>query len=284
MRNGPGQRISCRCHFVWWRIVPAIALAFALVGPGAHAVGQSDAAGPVSAGRQVVPQTRLGVYELDLPSGYDPQGEQRYPLILVLHGRGRNGASMAGFVGSLKLRDVIFARIDAPYAIQNGQGYEYWPEWTRSEGNERWLRQAAELTAQWCGEIVRDVMQRARVDTQHILVLGFSQGGALAYLAAMENPELFAGAAPLGGWVIDAYRDPSWFEGLKQHGVALFVGHGSEDRVIAPSRAQAAIEMATAAEVEVTAKMYPMGHTVISQTIEDLAAWIREICGRKQPE
>jgi len=42
--------------------------------------------------------------------------------------------------------------------------------------------------------------------------------------------------------------------------------------------------MATAAEVEVTAKMYPMGHTVISQTIADLAAWIREICGRKQPE
>lgn len=266
-----------------------ILLGFLLCGHVSHAAAPGDPTAPAMAKRTVqlhyLPQTRLASYQIDLPAGYDAGREKPYPLILLLHGRGSSGAKMVGLINALTLQDVIWARMNAPHEILGGrEAYEYWPEWTRMEGNQDWQAKAAKLGAQWYGQIVRDITRRMHVDKDRVLIVGFSQGAAMAYFAAMENPALFAGAAPLGGWIIDSYNDPSWFEGLKKHGVALFIAHGSEDKVIEPARAKAVRDQATAAGIDVEMKMYPAGHTVSKGMLEDLGAWIQRICKRAQPD
>jgi phospholipase/carboxylesterase len=234
---------------------------------------------------RALPQTRLATYELQLPAGYDPQGMERYPLVLLLHGRGSSGAAFAGLAADLGLSGVIYAYPDAPHEIgSGGEGYEYWPRWTRTTHDTEHMVQAARFAAQWCGEIVRDITRRARIDTACVFVTGFSQGGAMAYLAALESPELFTGVAPLGGWVLPAYQDASRFARLKDHDVALFICHGSRDPAIDVSRAETARALAEAAGLDVTYRVHPGGHTLPRSEVAELAAWIRRVCAqRRQP-
>lgn len=239
-------------------------------------------AAAMTAQRLHAPQTRLSPYETELPGGFVAGTSARYPLILLLHGRGAVGSSMQRLARDLALEGVVFAWADAPYAIGGrSEGYEYWPAWARDSGQEAALEQAARLTAWSYAEIVRDLAQRLPIDTTRVFIVGFSQGAAMAYLTAMENPALFAGIAPLGGYVLSPYADSTRFSELARHGVALLIGHGSQDRSVALARAEEAAKMARAAGVDIELRIHPIGHTVSDEMIRELSAWLRARIGRE---
>lgn len=238
----------------------------------------------------IAAQTRFSSYELDLPLDYSAAGTRRYPLVLLLHGRGMNAESMLRLESDLALPEMIFARMNAPYP--SGEGYEYWPAPgsggtraadIRSPVEDEWMTKAARFTAQWYGEIVRDAARRVRVDTTCVIIAGFSQGAAMAWIAAMDEPATFTGVAALSGWILPSHDRPDRFDALARNHVALFIAHGVQDNVIPPEQATAVAEKAKAAGVDTTIRLYPVGHTISPDIVADLAGWIRDQCSRGAP-
>ncbi len=225
-----------------------------------------------------LPQQRLGAYRLHLPDGYERERSRSYPLLVFLHGRGDTEESAALLVEQMGLPDVIAVRPEAPYAIPGTfNGREYWPVAMRVEADSAGMATAVRMSARWCSDVVRDVAGRLRIDPDRIAVAGFSQGAAMAYAVALEQPELYKAVAVLSGYLPPGYATTAAFEPLARHGASVFIGHGGDDTNVPLARAELAAALARSARVPVTANIYDGGHEITAKELSDLTAWLREV-------
>ncbi|MBS1262797.1 MAG: hypothetical protein MAG453_02161 [Calditrichaeota bacterium] len=243
----------------------------------------SGAAGSVP---RYIRQTRLAPYSVLIPAAYDRNSADSYPLVLLLHGRGADMEQMREFAARLALPDVIYALPRAPYAISDGDaGYEYWPRGLARAGDSAATRLSRALAGRWVGDVARRAADDYRVDTTRVFAVGFSQGGAAAVLAALENPGLFHGIASLAGFVPETHRDSTRFRRACERGLFVFIGHGRRDRVIETGEAEAMRDLFRAGGVEPVMKLYPSQHSLPDEMVVDLADWIMETCERaRRPE
>jgi predicted esterase len=116
-----------------------------------------------------------------LPDGYDP--EVPAPLIIVLHGRGDSGKSIARAWD--EVANETGAILVAPDALR--------PLWTGYEW--RFVDESV-----WYVLLTLDrVRERYSVDEQRIVLTGFSQGAHVALVTALRHPERFCGLVPVSG-------------------------------------------------------------------------------------
>lgn len=180
-------------------------------------------------------------YLLYLPKDYAPGSQQRWPLMLFLHGAGERGANVwnAAIHGppSLVKQGKEFPFILVAPLCPAGQ------QWS----NDPLLSLLDHLTA------------RLAVDTNRIYLTGLSMGGYGTWSLALAHPEKFAAIAPIcgGGKLIDvllAGRDKS--AALKS--LAVWAFHGAKDPVVPldeSERMVAALKRVGAEEVRLT--VYP---------------------------
>jgi phospholipase/carboxylesterase len=114
------------------------------------------------------------------------------------------------------------------------------------------------------------------VATEHIVLAGFSQGGAMALLAGTRYPQRLAGIMGLSCYLLLA-------AGLQQERTAanqetpILLAHGSQDPVVAPALGAEAHRQLEAAGYQVEWHAYSMPHSVCPQEIADIAAWLRRV-------
>lgn len=227
----------------------------------------------------------LAPYLLILPKNYDASTDKAYPLVLLLHDRGQDMDAMRDLVNRLALPDVIYALPRAPYPMEaGGRGFEYWPRDLALSGNRDQAAQVRDLTGAWYGSLVKHIEGDVRVDSSHVFVIGYSQGGAAAFLAAMKAPDVFCGIGLLGGYIPESHRDSTLFQALGERNVALFIGHGSRDREVGRSEAARARDLAEAGGMPVTFRMYPAEHSLPDEMVVDLADWIEGLCNENAEE
>ena len=117
--------------------------------------------------------------------------------------------------------------------------------------------------------------ERYAVDKRKLVILGFSQGGVLAYRVALAAPRRFAGLAALSSWLppqLVATIPPA--DGRDE--LPTLVQHGTGDEIIAVARAQQSTEALRALRVPVIYREYEMGHEMNGDSLLDLARWLEE--------
>jgi phospholipase/carboxylesterase len=224
-----------------------------------------------------IKQARLATYRMTLPSNYSEE-DSPHPVLVLLHPRGGNIKTCEDLCMRLALPGMIHVMPLAPYSIENDRdSYEYWPRDISVSGNNEILEKAQELTAEWIENVIKDVVDRANGDASKVIIVGHSQGGAMVYVALSHAPGMYLGGAALGGFLPRQNQDTFDFAPLAKENVALFVGHGSRDRVIELERAEYAVGKAEAAGVEVTKKIYPSEHNIPDEMVVDLAEWVSKL-------
>lgn len=196
-------------------------------------------------------------YLLHLPPGYAHQ--DRFPLILFLHGSDERGANLA-LVKQHGIPNVIERWSDFPFAVVSPQC----PEHTT------WMMQADALLL-----LLDDVMRRYAVDPARVYLTGLSMGGYGAWYLGSEHPERFAAVVPVCGGFDGLLGYPERVCGLCDTPVWAF--HGAKDKIVPPSESRALVRMLRRCGGNVRLTIYPdAGHDCWTRAYAEpeLYAWL----------
>src|SRR5262249_12223015 len=120
---------------------------------------------------------------------------------------------------------------------------------------------------------IGDAAQRYPVAADRIAVLGFSQGGVMAYALAVRQRRRFAALAALSTWLL-----PELAMGGQQSadldGLPVLVQHGATDPLIPVARGRDAIERLRAWKADPVYREYDMGHEINAASRRDLAEFL----------
>ncbi len=156
-------------------------------------------------------------YLLYLPDGYGADPQQQWPLILFLHGAGQRGDHIDQ-VASLGLPSLLNTRLKLPALVVSPQlpSGAYWNDYTGA-----------------LEELLDQIMVQYAIDPQRIYVTGFSLGGFGTWALGLNTPDRFAALVPIaGGW------DASAGNICTLKSVPVWVLHGANDELVAPSASE----------------------------------------------
>ncbi|UYQ95245.1 prolyl oligopeptidase family serine peptidase [Chitinophaga horti] len=159
---------------------------------------------------------------VQLPDDYDA-GNNRYPLILFLHGKSKSGTN----ISKLALEGIPYwldkgAKLDAVNPV-DGKQYKFIIV----------CPQALEwgLTPVQVNFVLDQVIKRYRVDTSRIYLTGYSAGGWATIMAITENAAItkrFAAAVPMSPSAIDPPNEKR-FKLVADAGVHCWYFGGEEE-------------------------------------------------------
>jgi phospholipase/carboxylesterase len=205
---------------------------------------------------------------------YEPAGAGPHPTIVMLHGWGASAHDLIGlapFLGGGRVQMLCpQGELTVPIGNMNGFG------WFPLTGSGQLFDEPAITRA---GDQIRAFITRAAeryaIDRRKLVLAGFSQGGVLAYLVALSDPERFAGLAALSSWLPPplAAMLPA---NEARHRLPTLVQHGSEDEIIAVARARQSVETLRGLGVPLIYREYTMGHEISAASLADLATWLDE--------
>lgn len=197
--------------------------------------------------------------------------------VIWLHGLGASGHDFEPVVPELKLPKDMAVRFIFPHAPEipvtiNG-GYVM-PAWydilemsiDRKIDYAQLMKSAAEIHKFIAHEISRGVA------AERIVVAGFSQGGAVAYQAALTYPEKLAGLLGLSTYFATTERiEPH----VANRDIAVEIHHGSQDAVVPEMLGKRAESDLRDRGYTVTYKTYAMEHEVCYDQIRQISAWLQ---------
>ena len=153
--------------------------------------------------------------------------------VIWLHGLGADGNDFAALVPQLDLNPEVGVRFIFPHApsipvsINNGYVMPAWYDILsfdidRELDEEQLMASASAVHAFVDREIERGI------DSQRIILAGFSQGGAVVYQAALSYPEPLAGILALSTYfaTVDKVQIHS-----SNSQIPIMISHGSQDDV-----------------------------------------------------
>mgnify|MGYP002861091214 CR=1 FL=1 len=146
-------------------------------------------------------------YLLSLPEGYDQKPDQRWPLVVFLHGAGERGDQV----------DLV-AKHGPPKRAAEGVALPFLLVSPQCPANEWWTEQPVL-------ELIDHLEKTLRVDPSRIYLTGLSMGGYGTWHFATLAPHRFAAIVPIcGGGVPYKMR---WIQHLP-----VWVFHGAKDSVV----------------------------------------------------
>jgi len=163
-------------------------------------------------------------FVLAAPSTYTP--ERAYPLVLVLHGDGGDGATMrASFPFDSLSQQAAF--------VAYPTGTHGWNLYDPADSN-------ADLT--YLVALVSTVEQRFAIDPARVFGIGFSSGAFMLNQVGCRRPGLFRAIVPHSGGAPNEPRDPTasrWENNYTRcanqtlgSGPAVLVVHGTADTAV----------------------------------------------------
>lgn len=201
--------------------------------------------------------------------------------VIWLHGLGADGHDFEPIVpelvspGERALRFVFPHAPVRPVTLNNGYPMRAWYDIAALDRGAPQDEAGIRASQARIGELIRRENERG-VATQHIVLAGFSQGGAMALFAGTRYPQQLAGIMGLSCYLLLAGRLEGERSAANQ-ATPVFLAHGSQDPVVAPALGAEAHRQLEAAGYKVEWHAYSMPHSVCPQEVRDIAAWLRAV-------
>ena len=192
-------------------------------------------------------------YYLYYPEDYEVRKEEKFPLLLFLHGGGESGDSLA----SIK-------RNGPPKLITEGKKFPFLLLAPQNPHKRKWWNTKALM------QLLDTIVAENRIDPNRIYLTGLSRGGGAAWELAVQYPEKFAALAVVCGMAPAPYA--SWID--KE--LPIWVFHGEEDASIPISESETMVDRLKSMGYKVRFTRYPgVGHNSweLAYTTDELYEW-----------
>lgn len=199
--------------------------------------------------------------------------------VIWLHGLGADGHDFAPIVPALKLPDNLPVRFLFPHApaipvtINGGVTMPAWFDILEVNIKRR-IDEAGLLAS---ADAITALIERERergVAAERIVIAGFSQGGAVAFEAALRYPHPLAGLLAMSTYFATEHsvqRHPA------NASLPVEVHHGTRDHVVPESLGLHAAEVLGKLDYPVTLRRYAMEHEVCAEQVADISRWLSRI-------
>jgi len=218
----------------------------------------------------------MSLNTIELPPGPAPQAS-----IIILHGLGADGEDFVPICHELDLsaagpvRYVLPSAPAIPVSINGGYVMRAWYD-IRQPGqgpreDEVGLRQSQQaIHALIEREIARGI------PASRIVLMGFSQGCAMALMTGLRYPQRLAGIVALSGYLPLLDTTAAEQHQANRH-TPIFMAHGQEDDVVLMSRGTQSRDHLASLGHTIDWHDYPMDHTLCLEEVQDLQAWLNQV-------
>jgi polyhydroxybutyrate depolymerase len=212
------------------RALRAVVWTLATVTAGAVLAAPTDARQPLRPGthKVLVDQRVSGVrrsYYVHVPAGHD--GTTPLPVVVALHGAFSTAREFERESGFSLLADRESFIVVYPQGIGLGDLFRHWNSGhCCGKARKRNIDDVGFVLA-----TVDDVARRNPVDRARLYLVGFSNGGMLAYRIAAEHPEIVAAVAVVSGTIggVPAANELEWSVPRPKQPVPVLALHGRAD-------------------------------------------------------
>ncbi len=205
---------------------------------------------------------------------HEPRGGGPHPTILTLHGRGANALDLLGLAPYLCDGKFLMICPQGPLESPigpNAVGYAWYPMSMGGPPDTEAMMSSRKMM----GQFLDECLERYPIDQKKLAILGFSQGGVMAYSLALAEPQRFAALAVLSSWLPEELVPRLSIPDSVQSLPAL-VQHGSQDPMIQVERAHDSVERLRQLRLPLTYREYDMGHEISPRSLTELPAWLEE--------
>lgn len=173
-------------------------------------------------------------YLLYLPKGYGENKEQKWPLMLFLHGAGERGNNLE-----------LVKKHGPPKLIEQGRDLPFIVVSPQCPAGRWWTEQVDTLVA-----LLDEVQSKYSVDPDRVYLTGLSMGGFGSWVLGCRHPERFAAIAPICG-------GGEWYLASRLKDVPVWAFHGARDTVVLLRESQDMVAALQRAGGNVQLTVYP---------------------------
>ncbi|MDH5179195.1 MAG: alpha/beta hydrolase [Gammaproteobacteria bacterium] len=197
--------------------------------------------------------------------------------VIWLHGLGANGHDFEPIVPELnipaqkKVRFVLPHAPSIPVTINSGVVMPAWYD----IASMNFLDQQDELGIRVSESLVKQLIDREvtrGVPTDHIFLVGFSQGGAIALHTGLRYPQPLAGILALSTYLpLDLTVNNERHEANQT--TPIMMAHGTHDPVVPLRLGEMSRDYLQELGYQVNWRQYYMEHSVVPEEINDISDW-----------
>ncbi|GHC38632.1 alpha/beta hydrolase [Aidingimonas halophila] len=198
--------------------------------------------------------------------------------VILLHGLGADGHDFEPLVPALSLPSDLAVRFILPHAprmpvtVNGGMTMPAWYDILEANLDRRVDEPQLVASADRVHRLIDAEIDKG-IESRRIIVAGFSQGGAVAYHAALTYHRPLGGLLALSTYFATADSiEPS----EANRDLVIEAHHGTFDPVVPESLGQQGAERAKAMGHPVNYRRYPMQHSLCPEQIPHISAWITE--------
>lgn len=205
-------------------------------------------------------------------------GDAPVASIIWLHGLGADGHDFEpivpalGLPGSLHVRFVFPHAPSMPVTVNGGYIMPAWYDIRHADISHEQDKEGIHSSAISIEHLIeREIMHG--IPAKHIVLAGFSQGGAMALHVGLRQNESLAGIIALSCYLplaekMDAGANPAC------RNTSIFMAHGVEDPIVPFALGDQSRRQLTKLGYPVQWHSYPIGHHVYTEEIKAVGQWL----------